>query len=273
MSAIIENKRLRDLDWFLMLLAVGIVFFGTWQIHNAQPEVGYLEEAVDRPRRLARRDAHRRVHRLSQAGAFRAGVLHFWPRLLALVLVPGIGHKVNWSAGVDINSGPRHVQHVGVRLRLPTALMLARYFGKSRPSVLRWARCSRGVILALPVGLILWDLTRGKPSLLSLTRRVLFLSSIRMRLVVARLLRRWGGGYCSCLVLRRRQERGIKATSRSASTSFLTRRTPTGVASVITVAIMLTVVNGRLTGARTASDNTQSRLKFLPEPHTDFIFA
>ena len=37
MTAILEKRRFRDFDWLLTLLATGIVLFGAWQIHNAQP--------------------------------------------------------------------------------------------------------------------------------------------------------------------------------------------------------------------------------------------
>jgi rod shape determining protein RodA len=36
---------------------------------------------------------------------------------------------------------------------------------------------------------------------------------------------------------------------------------------------MITVGEGGLTGSRASSEYSQSRLKFLPEPHSDFIFA
>ena len=37
MVAILQKRKVRDFDWLLALLAVAIVAFGTWQIHNAQP--------------------------------------------------------------------------------------------------------------------------------------------------------------------------------------------------------------------------------------------
>ncbi|HEY0100486.1 MAG TPA: hypothetical protein VGB76_16190, partial [Pyrinomonadaceae bacterium] len=46
MVAILEKGRFRDFDWLLTLLATGIVFFGTWQIHNAQPLENYWKKQL-----------------------------------------------------------------------------------------------------------------------------------------------------------------------------------------------------------------------------------
>ncbi len=41
MSALLEKKSLRDFDWLLAMLAIGIVAFGTVQIRYAQPQEAY----------------------------------------------------------------------------------------------------------------------------------------------------------------------------------------------------------------------------------------
>ncbi|MBA2645155.1 MAG: FtsW/RodA/SpoVE family cell cycle protein, partial [Pyrinomonadaceae bacterium] len=185
MSAIIENRRLRDLDWFLMLLAVGIALFGAWQIHNAQPEANYwkkqligLAVSLVAMMIVAFTDYRKLVH-------FAPAFYIFGLVLLALVLVPGIGHKVNGQQAWILIPGLGTFQPSEF-VKIPTALMLARYFGKSRPSVLSLGEMLvGGVILALPVGLILLEPDAGQAiTYFPLLAVVLFLSSIRMRLVV-----------------------------------------------------------------------------------------
>ena len=46
MVAILEKRSLRDFDWPLALLALMIVVFGTWQIHNAQPTESYWQKQL-----------------------------------------------------------------------------------------------------------------------------------------------------------------------------------------------------------------------------------
>ncbi len=95
MSTILEKRRFRDLDWFLMLLAVGIAIFGTWQIHNAQPEANYWKKqliglgiSLVAMLVVGLTDYRKLVH-------FAPAFYIFGLVLLVLVLVPGIGHKVN----------------------------------------------------------------------------------------------------------------------------------------------------------------------------------
>jgi len=273
MSAIIENRRLRDLDWFLMLLAVGIALFGAWQIHNAQPEANYwkkqligLAVSLVAMMIVAFTDYRKLVH-------FAPAFYIFGLVLLALVLVPGIGHKVNGQQAWILIPGLGTFQPSEF-VKIPTALMLARYFGKSRPSVLSLGEMLvGGVILALPVGLILLEPDAGQAiTYFPLLAVVLFLSSIRMRLVVAALVAAvvlvpasYYVGVKTGAIKGYQQERiNVILDPENADRRGFGYHTWQS---------MLTVGKGRLTGARTASDNTQSRLKFLPEPHTDFIFA
>ena len=75
-------------------------------------------------------------------------------------------------------------------VKIPTVLMLARYFGKPRNSFLTFRDMLIGVgILALPVGLILLEPDAGQAiTYFPILAVVLFLSAIRMRLVLAVLI-------------------------------------------------------------------------------------
>ena len=46
MVALLEKRRFRDFDWLLTLLATGIVLFGAWQIHNAQPTENFWKKQL-----------------------------------------------------------------------------------------------------------------------------------------------------------------------------------------------------------------------------------
>src|ERR1041384_5797737 len=95
MVAIIHKRSWRDFDWILALLAIGIVLFGTIQIRNAQPTESYwvkqligLAIGLFAMLSIAFTD-YRKL--LNLAPAFYV----FGLILLVVVLVPGIGLKIN----------------------------------------------------------------------------------------------------------------------------------------------------------------------------------
>jgi rod shape determining protein RodA len=152
--------------------------------------------------------------------------------------------------------------------------MLARYFGRPRRGMLGWHEMLVGVgILALPVGLIMFEPDAGSAlTYFPLLAIVLFLSSIRMRLVIGALLlgtlvvpAAWFVGVQTGAIKGYQQER-IKVILDPENAD----RRGFG---YHTWQSIVTVGKGGLVGARSSSDASQSRLKFLPEPHTDFIFA
>src|SRR6266542_3904427 len=95
MVAIIQKRGLRDFDWVLALLAIGIVCFGTLQIRNAQPtENFWVKQLIGLAIALVAMVAvaftdYRKL--LNIAPAFYV----FGLMLLTLVLVPGVGLKIN----------------------------------------------------------------------------------------------------------------------------------------------------------------------------------
>ncbi|MBA3569035.1 MAG: FtsW/RodA/SpoVE family cell cycle protein, partial [Pyrinomonadaceae bacterium] len=184
MSALLEKKSLRDFDWLLAMLAIGIVAFGTVQIRYAQPQEAYwvkqligLGIALVAMILVAVTD-YRRL--LNIAPAFYA----FGLILLALVLIPGIGLKINGQRAWIKVPGIGQFQPSEF-VKVTTAMMLAWYFGKHRTQALRVSEMAvGGLILALPCGLILLEPDVGSVlTYLPILFVVLFLSAIRLRLV------------------------------------------------------------------------------------------
>src|SRR4051812_9728264 len=95
MVAILEKRSLRDFDWMLALLALMIVVFGTWQIHNAQPTESYWQKqliglgiAVVAMLAVAFTDYRKLVN-------FAPAFYIFGLLLLVIVLIPGVGMRVH----------------------------------------------------------------------------------------------------------------------------------------------------------------------------------
>ena len=274
MSAILENRRFRDFDWLLTLLATGIVFFGTWQIHNAQPLENYWKKqliglaiSLVALFAVAFTDYRKLVN-------FAPAFYLFGLFLLVIVLIPGIGIRINgqqcWIRMPVVGQfQPSEF------VKIPTVLMLAYYYGKPRSGVLSWMEIAVGVgILALPIGLILLEPDAGQViTYLPLLAVVLFLSSVRMWLVLASLA-------LSVVLIPAAYVVGVK-------TGKIKNYQQQRIQAIIepekadrrgygyqTYQSILSVGKGGVAGTGGGStEYSQSRLKFLPEPHSDFIFA
>ena len=273
MVAIIPRRGLRDFDWLLALLAIGIVCFGTWQIRNAQPTENFwvkqligLGIAVVAMLAIAFYD-YRKLINIAPA-FYIFGLL-----LLVIVLVPGIGLKINGQRAWIRVPGIGQFQPSEF-VKVTTAMMLARYFGKNRATALTIKELAMGcLIMALPIFLILLEKDVGSVlTYLPIFASVLFLSAIRMRLVVASVvlgvvflpLAYWVGVKTD-MVKHYQQERinVILDPEKADRRGF----------GYNTWQSILTIGEGGLLGADNSSGHSQSSLKFLPEPHTDFIFA
>ncbi len=274
MVAILEKRSLRDFDWMLALLALMIVVFGTWQIHNAQPTESYWQKqliglgvAVVAMIAVAFTDYRKLVN---IAPAFYA----FGLLLLVIVLIPGIGMRINGQQ-CWIKLPVLGQFQPSEFVKIPTVLMLARYFGRPRHSALTLKETLIGLlILALPVGLILLEPDTGQTlTYLPLLGVVLFLSSVRAWIVVAALVLAIVAAPAAYFV-------GVKT---GALSGYKLERINVIIDpenadkrgyAYHTWQSILTVGKGGLTGAgASSSEFSQSRLKFLPEPHSDFIFA
>jgi len=272
MVAIIKKRTLRDFDWLIAVLAIGIVAFGTWEIHNAQPTETFWQKqliglAIAMVAMIAISFSDYRWLVEIAPILYILGLL-----LLVIVLVPGVGLKINGQrCWIKLPVAGQFQPSEFVKI--PVVLMLARYFGKHRTGMLTWKELIVGcVILGLPMGLILLEPDMGQSiTYLPLLAIVLFLSSVRMWMVAAALVACIAGAPLAYTV-------GVK-------TGLLHGYKLERINVILdpenadkrgfgyhTWQSIVTVGEGGLTGARN-TDYTQSSLKFLPEPHTDFIFA
>src|SRR2546421_1512947 len=274
MVALLEKRHFRDFDWLLTLLATGIVLFGTWQIHNAQPTENFwkkqllgLAVSLAALFAIAFTDYRKLLH---IAPAFYV----FGLVLLVVVLVPGIGMKINGQRCWIRTPGIGQFQPSEF-VKIPTVMMLAYYFGRVRQRALAWKEIIIGCgILALPVGLILLEPDLGQAiTYAPLLAVVLFLSSIRMWIVIAALVLTIAAAPLGYMV-------GVK-------TGILHGYKLERINVVLhpeeadkrgygyhTWQSILTVGKGQLTGTGGRQpEYSQSGLKFLPEPQSDFIFA
>jgi rod shape determining protein RodA len=272
MVAILQKRTIRDFDWLVAVLAIAIVSFGAWEIHNAQPTETYWQKqliglgiAMVAMLAISFSD-YRRIVELAPL-FYVFGLV-----LLVIVLIPGIGMKINGQrCWIKLPIAGQFQPSEFVKI--PVVLMLARYFGKHRTGLLTWKECLIGAsILALPIGLILLEPDVGQAiTYLPLLAVVLFLSSVRMWVVVAVLAACIAGAPLAYTV-------GVK-------TGLLHGYKLERINVILdpenadkrgfgyhTWQSMVTVGEGGLTGAR-GSEYSQSSLKFLPEPHTDFIFS
>jgi len=190
-----------------------------------------------------------------------------------IVLIPGIGLRINGQRAWIKVPGIGQFQPSEF-VKVTTAMMLARYFGKHRDGVLTLKEMAiGGLILALPIFLILLEHDVGSVlTYLPILAIVLFLSAIRMRYVVGAVVlgvlllpAAYWVGVKTHLVKNYQQERiNVILDPENADRRGFGYNTWQSI---------LTVGEGGLLGADTSAAHSQSSLKFLPEPHTDFIFA
>ncbi len=272
MVAIIEKRDLRDFDWLTSLLAVAIACFGIWQIHNALPSESYWSKqiiglgiALVAFVVVAFSDFRRIIDAAPFFYAF--GLL-----LLFLVLTP---------LGVEVNGQQAWLKLPVIGqfqpsefVKIPTVLMLAKYFGARRSGHLTLKEVLIGcAILAGPVGLIMLEPDAGQAmTYFPILAAVLFLSAVKIRYVVIALAAAaifvptaYIVGVQTGAIKRYQQERIMAIIDPDSAD-------PRGY-GYHTVQSVITVGKGGLSGIKGDSETSQSVLKFLPEPHTDFIFA
>lgn len=272
MVAIIEKRDLRDFDWPTALLALAISAFGVWQIHNALPTESYWSKqiigiglAVFAFLVVAFND-YRRI--IDSAPVFYIGGLV----MLFLVLTP---------LGVQVNGQKAWLKlpligqfQPSEFVKIPTVLMLAKYYGarKARAFSLREILIG-SAIFAAPVGLIMLEPDAGQAiTYFPILAAMFFLSGMKARYVVLAVVAAaifipvaWTVGVKTGKIKRYQEER-ILAIIDPDSVD------PRGY-GYHTIQSTITVGKGGLTGIMGETETSQSVLKFLPEPQTDFIFA
>jgi rod shape determining protein RodA len=272
MVAIIEKRDLRDFDWLTTLLAVAIAAFGVWQIHNALPTENYWSKQIIGigialvAFFVVCFSDYRRI--IDAAPVFYViGLV-----MLFLVLTP---------LGVQVNGQKAWLKlpligqfQPSEFVKIPTVLMLAKYFGSKKGNVLRFKEMIiGGAIFAGPIGLIMLEPDAGQAiTYFPILAAMYFLSGIKIRYVVIAVVAAavlvpaaWMVGVKTGKIKRYQEER-ILAIIDPDSVD------PRGY-GYHTIQSVITVGKGSLSGIKGDSETSQSVLKFLPEPHTDFIFA
>ena len=273
MVALIHKRSWRDFDWFLAFLAIAIVCYGTIQIRYAQPTENYwvkqligLAIALVAMLAVAFSDYRRLINLAPFFYVF--GLV-----LLVVVLIPGVGLKINGQRCWIKMPGVGQFQPSEF-VKVTTAMMLARYFGKNRAQSLTIKEMIvGGVILALPISLILLEPDMGSVlTYFPILAVVLFLSAIRVRLVIAAALLATFMIPITYLIA---TKTGLIKTYQQERINVILDPENADKRRIgyHTWQSILTVGEGGLFGSHSSAEHSQSGLKFLPEPHTDFIYA
>src|SRR6266436_2163085 len=273
MVAILQRRKLRDFDWLIAVLAIAIVCFGTWEIHNAQPTETYWQKqliglgiALVAMLAISFSD-YRRLVELAPI-LYALGLV-----LLVIVLIPGIGMRINGQRCWIRLPGPLGQFQPSEFVKIPVVLMLAKYFGKHRSGPLTRKELLMGcMILGVPMVLILLEHDIGQLlTYIPLLAVVLFLSSVRIWIVAAVLVACIAGAPLAYAVsVKAGLLRGYKLER--INVILDPENADKRGFGYHTWQSMVTVGAGGLMGSRDP-EYTQSSLKFLPEPHSDFIFA
>lgn len=273
MAAVLEKRELKDFDWLIAGLAIAIVVFGSWQISLARPEETLWQKQLFG---LAIATVvflvvsfmdYRRI--IEAAPIFYGiGIL-----LLLLVLVPGLGVKVNGQTAwlrLPIIGQFQPSEFA----KIPVVLMLAKYFGARKPGSLRLKELGIGLaILAGPIFLILLEPDAGQAiTYIPLLGVVVFLSGMKLRHLIIGIILTvvltpaayWAGVETG--KIKGYQQERIKVILDPENAD------PRGY-GYHTVQSMITVGKGGFMGSQGTAETSQAKLKFLPEPQTDFIFA
>lgn len=273
MVAVIERKNFRDFDWLVGVLAVAIVCFGVWQIYNAQPEMNYWSKQIFPGLFIALVAmlvvAFMDYRRIVDAAPIFYGIGLV---MLLLVLTP-LGVKINGQqAWVKLPLIGQFQPSEFVKI--PTVLMLAKYYGVRKAGTLRFKEILIGlVILGGPVGLIMLEPDAGQAiTYFPILAVILFLSSVKLRYVILTIIA--GLIFVPLAFYVGVQTGKIKPYQVERVNVILDPDNvdPKGY-GYHTVQSMITVGKGGLSGIKGETETSQSFLKFLPEPHSDFIFA
>src|SRR6476660_575785 len=131
MGGVLQKRTRRTFDWLIDVLSIGIVGFGSWQIHNAQPTETFWQKqliglgiALVAMLGIAFTDYCRLVELAPLFYIF--GLV-----LLIIVLIPHVGMKINGQrCWIKLPIAGQFQPSEFVKI--PVVLMMARFFGKHR---------------------------------------------------------------------------------------------------------------------------------------------
>lgn len=272
MVAVLEKQNLRDFDWQTAVLAIAISLFGVWQIYNALPSESHWSKQIIGigialvAFVIVSFTDYRRLIDL-------APIFYIFGLILLLLVLTPLGVQVNGQKAwlrLPIIGQFQPSEFV----KIPTVLMLAKYFGASKGYSLTLRQMAVGTaIFAGPVLLIMLEPDAGQAiTYLPILAATFFLSGIKIRYVVGAAVlaavmipTAWFVGVKSGVIKRYQQERVLAIIDPDSVD-------PRGF-GYHTIQSTITVGKGGLAGLEGDTDTSQSVLKFLPEPQTDFIFA
>lgn len=172
----------------------------------------------------------------------------------------------------EVVNGARRWLHIGVTriqpselVKLATPMMIAWYLNRHQEHLRGRHFLAGAVLLAIPLGLVLRQPDLGTAMLIGASGfYVLFLAGLRYRVVIILLLLGLASLPVLWSVMHDYQRKRVL-------TLLDPTEDPLG-AGYHTIQAMIAVGSGGLTG-KGWTNGTQSHLDFLPERHTDFIFA
>ncbi len=197
------------------------------------------------------------------------------PRIASLAVplyVLGVLLLIGVAVNGDVVNGARRWLHVGVTriqpselVKLATPMMIAWYLQRHEEDLRPKHFLFGAFLLALPLGLVLRQPDLGTAMLIGAAGfYVLFLAGLRYRVLLALIVVGLASLPVLWSVMHDYQRKRIL-------TLLDPNEDPLG-AGYHTIQAMIAVGSGGLTG-KGWTNGTQSHLDFLPERHTDFIFA
>lgn len=272
MVAVLEKRNFRDFDWLVAVLAVAIVCFGVWQIYNAQPTESYWQKQI-----IGLGISLVALVVISSMD-YRwiidsAWVFYIFGLILLILVITPLGVRVNGQqAWLKLPLVGQFQPSEFVKI--PVVLMLAKYFGERKSEFLSVKEIAIGIaILAAPLALIMLEPDAGQAiTYFPILAVILFLSAVKIRWVVFAVVAGlifvpaafWAGVKTGKIKPYQIERINVIIDPDNVD--------PKGF-GYHTVQSMITVGKGSFTGIKGDTESSQSALKFLPEPHTDFIFA
>ncbi|MBI4460904.1 MAG: rod shape-determining protein RodA, partial [Acidobacteria bacterium] len=260
-----KNISLRDFDWLLLAILLTIAVLGVVQIYSTTAGTKFAGAHV------------RQIYWIlgGVAVAFFVSLLDYrsllnyapWFYLGVLVLL-----VATLLMGVEISGGRRWLRvggnhfQVSEIAKLSIILLLARFFGGPQEGRLSWADLGKvAVAVGVPLVLIARQPDLGTAlTLVPIVLIMLFVAGMRLRFFAFMLL--------AAIVSLPIAWHHLKPYQKERIATFLEPEQDPQNAGYQVLQSRIAVGAGELWGKGTAQ-GTQTQLRFLPVPHTDFIFS
>lgn len=260
-----RNISLRDFDWLLLGILLAIATLGVVQIYSTTAGTKFA-------------GAHlRQIYWILLGLALLffvclydyRSLLNYAPWLYLAVLILLVATLV---MGVEISGARRWLRIGGINFqisevaKLAIILLLARFFGGPQEGKLSWADLGKvAVATSLPAALIAWQPDLGTAlALVPAVLVMLFVAGLRLRYFAVLLL----AGVVSLPIA----WQYLKPYQKERIATFLEPEQDPQRSGYQVLQSRIAVGSGQLWGKGIAQ-GTQTQLRFLPVPHTDFIFA